>query len=110
MVTGSGMTNGIYINGTGKAHIQLNRIRDYSGAAISGNAIYCDPPEWGNVTTSGTDADEYVDAGAGDYRIKNTSVYWGMGIGAGDQTAAGGDYTYAQVKQLRYKMRQGART
>jgi hypothetical protein len=39
---------------------------------------------------SGSDADEFVDAANGDYRIKNTSIYWGRGIGAGDQPAAGG--------------------
>jgi hypothetical protein len=40
--------------------------------------------------TSGSDADEFVDAANGDYRIKNTSIYWGRGIGAGDEPAAGG--------------------
>jgi hypothetical protein len=37
-----------------------------------------------------SDADEFVDAANGDYRIKNTSIYWGRNIGAGDEPAAGG--------------------
>jgi hypothetical protein len=39
---------------------------------------------------AGSDADEFVDAANGDYRIKNTSVYWGRGIGAGDEPASSG--------------------
>jgi hypothetical protein len=42
-----------------------------------------------NVTT-GTNADEFVDAAGGDYRIKNTSDLWGKGFGPGDEPAAGG--------------------
>lgn len=38
----------------------------------------------GNITDAGADADEFVDAANGDYRIKFGSPYWGMGIGAGD--------------------------
>ena len=41
-------------------------------------------------TAGGTDADEFVDAANGDYRIKNSSAYWGLGIGAGDEPASGG--------------------
>jgi hypothetical protein len=41
-------------------------------------------------TGAGTDADEFVDAANGDYRIKNTSSLWGKGIGAGDEPASGG--------------------
>jgi hypothetical protein len=47
-------------------------------------------PSTGFLTASGNDADEFVDAANGDYRIKNTSIYWGRGIGAGDEPAAGG--------------------
>ena len=42
------------------------------------------------LTAAGSDADEFVDAAGGDYRIKSTSIYWGRRIGAGDQPLAGG--------------------
>jgi hypothetical protein len=41
----------------------------------------------GNDTSAGTDADEFVDAANGDYRIKYGSSLWGKGIGAGDGPA-----------------------
>jgi hypothetical protein len=42
-----------------------------------------------NYTAAGTDTDEFVDAPAGDYRIKLGSAYWGKNIGAGDQPSSG---------------------
>jgi len=63
------------------------------------------------IITTEVDADLYNNSAAGDYRIKNTSAHWGLNRGAQDApAAAGGDYTYAQVKQFKYKMRQGALT
>jgi len=41
-----------------------------------------------NQTAAGSDAAEFVDATNHDLRIKNTSTYWGQGLGAGDQAAA----------------------
>jgi hypothetical protein len=40
------------------------------------------------LTASGSDTDEFVNAASGDYRIKNTSIYWGRNIGAGDEPAS----------------------
>lgn len=45
---------------------------------------------FGAETGAGIDADEFVDATGGDFRIKNTSALWGKGIGAGDEPAASG--------------------
>jgi hypothetical protein len=57
-----------------------------------------------NVTT-GTNADEFVDAAGGDYRIKNTSDLWGKGFGPGDEPAAagggGGFYVSQSARMLR---------
>lgn len=39
------------------------------------------------ITSAGSDADEFVDAASGDYRIKYGSILWGKGIGAGDGPA-----------------------
>lgn len=89
MITGP-HTNGVNITGTGDCAVHDCRIRDYTSAAITGTLDWSDPPLNGNITTAGTDADEYVDAASGDYRIKNTSTYWGKGYGAGDQPAGGG--------------------
>lgn len=62
------------------------RLRNNTSGAITatstGEAI-----ELSNDTTSGTDADEFVDAANRDYRIKYGSAYWGKGIGAGDGPA-----------------------
>lgn len=41
-------------------------------------------------TEPGSDAAEFVDAANGDLRIKRTSIYWGRGIGAGDESGVGG--------------------
>ena len=89
MITGA-HTNGINITGTGDAVITNCRFRGYSSAAITGTLEWNDPPLNGNVTTAGSDSDEYVNAAAGDYRIKSTSAYWGKGIGAGDEAPAAG--------------------
>ena len=109
-ITGDGSAGyGITQTGTAPFLVNNTRIRDFSTGDTNGLTEYSVPPFRNNITTAGTDADEYVDAASGDYRIKNTSDYWGKNLGAGDQPAAGaGDYTFAQVKQLRYKMRQGA--
>jgi hypothetical protein len=88
-ITGASLTNGINISGTGKAHIANNRIRG-AATSIVGSLEYCDIPYWDNTDDAGTDTDEYVNAASGDYRIKNTSTYWGRGFGAGDEPAAGG--------------------
>lgn len=65
-----------------------NRLRNNSSGNFTGMANY--PSDIANETAAGTDADEYVDAAGGDYRIKNTSTIWGKGYGVSDQPAAGG--------------------
>jgi hypothetical protein len=48
------------------------------------------PTDIYNFTAVGSDAAEFVNAAAGDYRIKYGSEYWGLGIGAGDEPAPAG--------------------
>ena len=67
------------------AKIQGCRLRCTTNYSVGGNSIIA-----GNYEASGSDADEFVDAANGDYRIKKTSIYWGKGIGAGDEMTAGG--------------------
>lgn len=64
-----------------------NRLRDNT----SGNYTnFGNHPTDLDYTTDSDDATEYVDSGAGDYRIKNTAAIWGGGYGAGDEPASGG--------------------
>lgn len=67
------------------AKISKNRLRNTTNYTVPTNSIIAD-----NFETAGNDTDEFVDAANGDYRIKNTSIYWGKGIGAGDEPASGG--------------------
>lgn len=50
----------------------------------TGNFYEIDPDD-----SAGTDADEFVDAASGDYRIKKTSLLWGKGLGPGDEPSSG---------------------
>lgn len=61
------------------------RLRDNTSGNFAGMGNY--PEDLGNDVSAGTDSDEFVDAAAGDYRIKATSALWGKGIGAGDGPA-----------------------
>lgn len=66
------------------AAISNTRLRNTSNYTVPVNSFIADTFE-----AAGTDADEFVDATNGDYRIKSTSIYWGKGIGAGDEPASG---------------------
>jgi hypothetical protein len=50
----------------------------------TGNFYEIDPDD-----SSGTDANEFVDAANGDYRIKRTSSLWGKNLGPGDESVGG---------------------
>jgi hypothetical protein len=63
-----------------------NRLRD----STANFANFGNYPTDSNYTTDSDDATEFVNAGSGDYRIKNTAAVWGLGYGAGDEPAAGG--------------------
>jgi hypothetical protein len=64
-----------------------NRLRN-NGADFAGMGNY--PSDMANETAAGTDADEFVNAAGGDYRIKSTSSMWGRRFGVSDHVAAGG--------------------
>ena len=64
-----------------------NRLRGWSTNFPAGFNNW--PASSFNITASGSDADEFVNVGTGDYRIKATSTYAGKQIGAGDEVAAG---------------------
>lgn len=59
------------------------RLRNNTSGNFDGLGSY--PSDLNNDVSAGTDADEFVDASAGDYRIKATSALWGKGYGAGDE-------------------------
>ena len=67
------------------AKILGSRLRCTTNYSVGANSIIA-----GNYEAAGSDADEFVDATNGDYRIKRTSIYWGKGIGAGDEMTASG--------------------
>jgi hypothetical protein len=78
---------GVDVRGGGNNLISGGRFRDNTSGNFNGMGNW---PVDLNILTAGTDADEFVDAAGGDFRIKNTSDLWGRGIGAGDEPAAGG--------------------
>lgn len=79
----AGAGNGIDVRLASNSRYMGNRIR------VGGTPIVnqIDWPSTYNDTASGSDADEFVDAANGDFRIKRSSIYWGKGIGAGDEPA-----------------------
>lgn len=87
MITGNG---GYGIDGQSEARVVAtgNRLRDNTSGNINGLGNY--PTDLNNYTTDAADADDYVDAANGDFRIKNTAAIWGQGFGVADQAAAGG--------------------
>lgn len=85
-ISGGSVVNGCYISNCatgvdGTSHVLNSRVRNITGNAFQNGAVQ----GGGTDTSSGTDADEFVNAAAGDYRIKFGSTFWGKGIGAGDQ-------------------------
>jgi hypothetical protein len=86
-----GGNNSVRIDTTAHPSIaRNNRFRNFSSAALSNVTSAYTANNNGNTDAAGTDADEFVNVASGDYRIKNTSLYWGKGYGAGDEPAAGG--------------------
>lgn len=72
------------------------RFRDNTSGNIATPGNYQD---FGSYTTDSDDATEYVNSGAGDYRIKFAAATWGGGYGAGDQIPVAADFpTEAQVE------------
>lgn len=59
------------------------RLRNISGTVFT--SFLNQPTDLSIYTDAGTDADEFVNAATGDYRMKMGSVYYGRNIGAGDQ-------------------------
>jgi len=71
------------------------RARDNTSGNFNGFGNY--PTDLYNYTTDASDADDFVDAGTGDYRIKNTAAIWGRSVGVSDQPAAGGGTTRGYI-------------
>jgi hypothetical protein len=74
---------GVTVSGANNVELSGNRFRNNTSGAF--NSISGEVLDLSNDTSPGTDADEFVDAANGDYRIKATSALWGKGIGAGDE-------------------------
>lgn len=75
---------GIDIQGN-YAWVTNNRMRDNTSGNFNSSSNYGD---YGSYTTDASDADEFVDAGAGDYRIKYGCAIHGRNYGAGEALAA----------------------
>lgn len=85
-----GCTTGINADLTASPVImQNNRLRN-NGTNISVNAQGNTPWDLTNDFSAGTDAAEFVNAAAGDFRIKFGSAIWGRGLGAGDEPPPSG--------------------
>lgn len=87
VVAGSG-GYGIAATTTSGIIATSSRFRDNTSGNFSGFDNY--PTDWDNDTSSGSDADEFVDAANGDYRIKYGSTLWGKGYGVSDEPAPAG--------------------
>lgn len=81
-----GYVNGINGNG-GPSAVVNNRCRDNTTAQIVAPAAGA--PYFENITDAGTDADEFVNAAGGDFRIKNSCSWVDRGIGVSREPAAG---------------------
>ncbi|AMV31721.1 hypothetical protein VN12_16590 [Pirellula sp. SH-Sr6A] len=86
MITGNA-TYGVEL-GTNNDEVWLLNNRFRNNGTADYNSLL-NVPFTSNYTAAGTDADEFVDALNGDYRIKLGSAYWGKGIGAGDEPSSG---------------------
>lgn len=85
MITGNG---GVGINARAAlVGLLNNRLRDNAGGNLTNFGNY---PLDMNYTTDSDDATEYVDAAAGDFRIKIGATIYGQGYGVSDQIAAAG--------------------
>lgn len=71
----------------------LNRLRGQSSTTFAA-AMANWPNTALNLLDSGSDADEFVDATNGDYRIKSGSTYHSRLLGAGDEITAGSSASY----------------
>jgi hypothetical protein len=72
-----------------------SRFRDNTSGDFNGFGDI--PTDIGNEITDSSDADEYVDAAGGDFRIKNTAAIWGYNYGVADQppaSSAGGSFAF----------------
>lgn len=88
LITGNG---GRGINAQNdRVFVANNRVRSNGTGEIVGLNNW---PTHLNDTTSGSDADDYVDAANHDYRIKTTSTSFGRNRGVADQAASGGGPT-----------------
>jgi hypothetical protein len=86
VIAGNG-AYGINAQSAGRVVATGNRLRDNTSGNINGIGNY--PDNLGNTVSAGTDAAEFVNVAAGDYRIKYGSSLWGNGLGAGDEPASG---------------------
>jgi len=84
LVTGNG-GYGIEAGSGAVLYLAGCRLRSNTSGNVTGGGNTDTSSAWGNDTSTGTDAAEYVDAANGDYRIKYGSSLWGTGIGAGDE-------------------------
>lgn len=85
MVTGNGAAGVDGNSAAGRMLVTHSRLRDNTSGNFAGMGNW--PDDLLNYTTDAADADDYVDAPGGDFRIKIGSLIWGQGFGVSDQPA-----------------------
>lgn len=81
IITGNG-AYGVDAQSAGNIVLADNRLRDNTSGNFNGMGNY--PTDLNNYITDSDDADDYVNAAAGDYRIRYGSPIWGKGFGVAD--------------------------
>ncbi len=77
---------GINYNASGFVLASDNRLRDNASGNFNGLGNW--PTNLGNYTTDSNDATEFVNSGAGDYRIKAGSAIYGSGYGVSEESSS----------------------
>jgi hypothetical protein len=83
MVVGCG-AYGVTTNTTTGLIVAESRFRDNVSGPLNELGNYAN---FGNLTSAGTDTDEFVNVASGDFRIKRTSSLWAKGYGVSDESS-----------------------
>lgn len=92
IITGCG-GYGIDMQGEANCMITNVRLRDNTSGNINGTDNW--PVDVSVYTADDSDANEYVDAANGDFRIKSTSALWGKGYGVADYVPSAAEIAQA---------------
>lgn len=74
---------GINANSLSRTIVSNCRLRNNTSGNFGGMGNW--PEAYGNITSAGSDTDEFANYAGKDFRIKASSSLWGLDIGAGDE-------------------------